>query len=175
MLEPQDAAAPRSNHSAGKKPVACQHLAHMGRPGRQLNQQRGISWVARGMSEMLTAWSSPEITFEHSSMSILPTIGSTFTLLCGCVCTFTLSSELWSSCYMCRRAQFCPVPIHLSANRGWCLMCTLWQRYSFPKGAQVGLLFPHFTVLPLVQLPLFLSRIWMILVYLCIYCASIIG
>ncbi|KAG7225590.1 hypothetical protein INR49_004996, partial [Caranx melampygus] len=49
MFEPQDAAAPRSNPSAGRKPVACQHLAHMGRRGgRQLNQQRGISWLIAG-------------------------------------------------------------------------------------------------------------------------------
>ena len=31
MLEPQDAAAPRSKPSAGIEPDACQHLAHMGR------------------------------------------------------------------------------------------------------------------------------------------------
>lgn len=121
MLEPQDAAAPRSNTSAGKVPVACQHLAHMGWSGRQLNQQRGISWLARGMSETLTAWSSLQITLEHSSTSILLTIGSTFTLLCWCVCTFTPGAGLWSSDFTCR----CSRP-SLRANKGWCLMRTHW-------------------------------------------------
>lgn len=44
-----------------------EHLAHMGRPGRQLNQQTGFSWMVKGMSEMLTAWLLPQIALEHSS------------------------------------------------------------------------------------------------------------
>lgn len=100
----------------------------MGWLGRQLNQQRGISWVVRGMPETLTAWPSPRITLEHRSAPILLNIGSTFTLLSGCVCTFTPTSELRPSRYACRCAHFC-----LGANKGWDLMCSLWQRYSLPK------------------------------------------
>ena len=98
MLEPQDAAAPRSNPSAGNKPIACQHLAHMGRPGRQLNQQTGFSWMAKGMSEMLTAWLLPQIALEHSSKPycrlLAPHLHSYKT-----VCTFTPNTELPSSSY----------------------------------------------------------------------------
>lgn len=41
VSEPQDAEPPRSKPSAGKEPVACQHLAHMGR------QEGSISWINR--------------------------------------------------------------------------------------------------------------------------------
>lgn len=88
----------------------------MGWQRRQLNQQWGISWLTRGMSEMLTAWSLLQISVKHSSISILPTIGSTFTLLCGSVCTFTPGSLY----YMCRPVLLCACTT--SENKGCCLM-----------------------------------------------------
>lgn len=92
----------------------------MGWQRRQLNQQWGISWLTRGMSEMLTAWSLLQISLKHGSISILPTIGSTFTLLCGSVCTFTPGSGLQSLYYMCRPVQLCACTT--SENKGCCLM-----------------------------------------------------
>lgn len=88
----------------------------MGWQRRQLNQQWGISWLTRGMSEMLTAWSLLQISVKHGSISILPTIGSTFTLLCGSVCTFTPGSLY----YMCRPVLLCACTT--SENKGCCLM-----------------------------------------------------
>lgn len=109
-----------SSKVAGKKPITRQQLAHMGWQRRQLNQQWGISWLTRGMSEMLTAWSLLQISVKHGSISILPTIGSTFTLLCGSVCTFTPGSGLWSLYYMCRPVLLCACTT--SENKGCCLM-----------------------------------------------------
>ena len=135
MLEPQDAAAPRSKPSAGIEPDACQHLAHMGLSGRQLNQQRGIS---SRMSEMLRAWWSPQITPKRSSTATLPTVGFAFTLPCGRVCTFAPSSRPRSSYYASRRVRLFPMPVHFSANKGLCWMSTLGHRYSQLKVQDLG-------------------------------------
>lgn len=73
----------------------------MGPLGRQLNQQKGISWMASGMPQTLTTWSSPQITLEHSSSSILLTVGSTFTLRWASVRTLTPTSRSvfhWCAC-----------------------------------------------------------------------------
>lgn len=94
---------------------------------------RGVSWINREGSagwqeECQRCW---QLGRRHRSLwstaatSILPTIGSTFTLLCECVCTFAPSSALRSSRYL-----FRCVPEHLSSV---VLMSTLRQKYSLPK------------------------------------------
>lgn len=97
---------------------------HMGRLGRQLNQQRGISWVAWGMPDI--DW-SPRTALEHSSASMMLTIGSTFTLWWASVCTFTPISVLATSCSMWLGCfEYCII------IESCCLICTAkFQLASF--------------------------------------------
>lgn len=71
---------------------------------------------------------------------------------------FAHSRWLWLSCYMWRR---CPMPVYFSANKGWCLMWTLWQGYSLPS-AWVGC----FLTLSCTY-PCFKAKLWWL--YVCSY------
>lgn len=98
--------------SAGKKSAACQHLAHMGRLSRQLNQHIGISrFVERNVRDA----DGLDVSADHPSLA-----APRLHVRAAFVCTFTPTSVLRPPCHTCKRARFFTKDT-LGPDAGWCL------------------------------------------------------
>lgn len=94
--------------------------------GRQLNQQRGISWVAWGMPHV--DW----LARHHRPLwSTTVTTGSTFTLQWGSVCTFApISVMAVESCCLICTAK-CQLASFLTLNCAWVASTIhFWSQWS---------------------------------------------